>query len=314
MAPSWEAPLRAWPHLPILISRRSPKGRCAGDRCASAGNHASDAAPRPLSDAPLAALAALRWVLTDIDDTLTEAGRLPSATLAAMEALAEAGIEVVPVTGRPAGWCDAIARQWPVAAVVGENGALWYAEDRRARPMLRWQAQPEATRLADRARLMALAEAAIAAVPGARMAADQPFRLFDAAVDFAEDAGPLDRDAAARVAEVFRNGGAQARISSIHVNAWFGDWDKLSGIASLFAARFRPLDAVLDRVAFVGDSPNDAPMFGAIPFSVGVANAVPFLPMMEAQPAYLTRAAGGAGFAELAGAVLAARTAARIPA
>ena len=100
--------------------------------------------PRPLSAAPGPALAALRYVLTDIDDTLTEAGRLPALALEAMEALAAAGLSVIPVTGRPAGWCDAIARQWPVAAVVGENGALWYAEDRVARRMIRWQAQDEA--------------------------------------------------------------------------------------------------------------------------------------------------------------------------
>lgn len=264
-------------------------------------------APQPLSAAPPARLAALRYVLTDIDDTLTEEGRLPALALAAMESLVEAGLSVIPVTGRPAGWCDAIARQWPVAAVVGENGALWYAEDRAARRMIRWQAQDEGARLAGRARLMALAEAAIGAVPGSRLAADQPFRLFDAAVDFAEDAGPLPLEDAARIAAVFEAGGARAKVSSIHVNAWFGEWDKRSGIENLFAARFAPLGRVLDQVAFLGDSPNDAPLFAAIPFSVGVANVLPFLGRIEAAPAYVTRAPGGRGFAEFARALLAAR-------
>ncbi|MFC7611804.1 HAD-IIB family hydrolase [Teichococcus aestuarii] len=102
--------------------------------------------PRPLSDAPATGLAGLRYVLTDIDDTLTTDGRLPAEAYSALQALDAAGIAVIPVTGRPAGWCDAIARHWPVAAVVGENGALWYALDRRARRMLRWQAQTEAER------------------------------------------------------------------------------------------------------------------------------------------------------------------------
>ncbi|MBB5692144.1 HAD-IIB family hydrolase [Muricoccus pecuniae] len=264
-------------------------------------------APQPLSAAPPARLAALRYVLTDIDDTLTEEGRLPALALAAMESLAEAGLSVIPVTGRPAGWCDAIARQWPVAAVVGENGALWYAEDRAARRMIRWQAQEEGARLAGRARLMALAEAAIGAAPGSRLAADQPFRLFDAAVDFAEDAGPLSLEDAARIAAVFEAGGARAKVSSIHVNAWFGEWDKRSGIENLFAARFAPLGRVLDQVAFLGDSPNDAPLFAAIPFSVGVANVLPFLGRIEAAPAYVTPAPGGRGFAQFARALLAAR-------
>ncbi|MFC7551272.1 HAD hydrolase family protein [Pseudoroseomonas wenyumeiae] len=167
--------------------------------------------PRPLATAPASQLAALRWVLTDIDDTLTLDGRLPAAAYAALEALHDAGIAVVPVTGRPAGWCDAIARHWPVAAVVGENGALWYALDHGARRMLRWQAQPEAERLANQARLHALAAEALRVVPGSAIAADQPFRLFDVAVDFCEDAGPLGLDAAERIAEVFRAGGAEAR-------------------------------------------------------------------------------------------------------
>jgi HAD superfamily hydrolase (TIGR01484 family) len=264
-------------------------------------------APEPLSAAPPVRLAALRFVLTDIDDTLTEEGRLPALAYSAMESLTQAGLSVIPVTGRPAGWCDAIARQWPVAAVVGENGALWYAEDRVARRMIRWQAQDEAARLANRARLMALAEDAMAAVPGTRIASDQAFRLFDAAVDFAEDAGPLPLEDAARIAAVFEAGGAQAKVSSIHVNAWFGDWDKRAGIESLFAARFAPLGSVIEQVAFLGDSPNDAPLFGAIPFSVGVANVLPHLPRIAAAPAYVTRASGGRGFAEFAAALLAAR-------
>ena len=264
-------------------------------------------APLPLRDAPPKRLAALRYVLTDIDDTLTEEGRLPALAYAAMEALSAAGIAVIPVTGRPAGWCDAIARQWPVAAVVGENGALWYAEDRHARRMLRWQAQDEDARRTNRGRLMELAERAMAAVPGSALSADQPFRLFDVAVDFAEDAGPLPLEDAHRIAAVFEAGGAQAKVSSIHVNAWFGDWDKRSGIENLFAARLAPLASVIGGVAFLGDSPNDAPLFAAVPFSVGVANVVPHLESIAAAPAYVTRAPGGRGFAEFAEALLAAR-------
>ncbi|ONG51760.1 HAD family hydrolase [Pseudoroseomonas deserti] len=263
--------------------------------------------PRPLAAAPQSELAGLRWVLTDIDDTLTSDGRLPAAAYAALEALDAAGIAVVPVTGRPAGWCDAIARHWPVAGVVGENGALWYALDRGARRMLRWQAQPEAERRLRRARLEALAQAAMAAAPGSAIAADQPFRLFDMAIDFCEDAGPLGLEAAEDIARVFRAGGAEAKVSSIHVNAWIGSWDKRAGIEALFAARFGNFADLASRVAFVGDSLNDAPLFAAVPCSVGVANVAPFLAGMTTPPAYVTRAEGGAGFAEFADALLKAR-------
>ncbi|MBX9700761.1 MAG: HAD-IIB family hydrolase [Acetobacteraceae bacterium] len=275
------------------------------------------AAPRPgpartpaaFAAAPPERLAALRWVLTDIDDTLTTEGRLPAPAYAALERLAEAGLLVVPVTGRPAGWCDMIARFWPVAAVVGENGALWYAHDHAARRMRRHHAQDAATRGANRARLEALAADAMAAVPGSAIAADQPFRLFDLAVDFAEDAGPLPLAAAERIAALFRAGGAAAKVSSIHVNAWIGDWDKLAGLRHLFATLWQPLESVLEQVAYLGDSPNDSPMFAAVPLSIGVANIAPFLPDLAAPPAFVTAGAGGAGFVEFTEAVLAARAA-----
>lgn len=253
-------------------------------------------------------LAALRWVLTDLDDTLTTEGRLTAEAYAAVEALAAAGLHVVPVTGRPAGWCDMIARFWPVAAVVGENGALWYAMDHAGRRMRRHYAQDEAARRDNAARLRALAAAALRAVPGTAMAADQPFRLFDIALDFCEDTGPLPLEAAERVAGIFQAGGAAAKVSSIHVNAWIGDWDKLAGLRHLFATLWQPLDQVLDRVAYLGDSPNDAPLFGAVPLSVGVANVAPFLSRMDQPPAFVTQGAGGAGFVEFARALLRARS------
>jgi len=267
------------------------------------------APPRPFAAVPPARLAALRWVLADIDDTITTDGALTAGAYAALEALRDAGLLVVPVTGRPAGWCDMIARFWPVAAVVGENGALWYAMDHAARRMRRHHVQDDATRTAARARLDALAADAMRAVPGARIAADQPFRLFDVAVDFAEDTGPLPLADAARIASIFRVGGAAAKVSSIHVNAWIGEWDKLAGLRHLFATLWEPLEGVLDQVAYLGDSPNDAPLFGAVPLSVGVANVAPFLADIAAPPAYVTTGAGGAGFAEFAAAVLAAKQA-----
>ena len=84
--------------------------------------------------------------LADIDDTISTSGRVTAEAYAAMERLRRAGLLVIPITGRPAGWCDHIARMWPVDAVVGENGALYMIHDDRARKLKKRYALGEADR------------------------------------------------------------------------------------------------------------------------------------------------------------------------
>jgi len=243
----------------------------------------------------------IRFVLTDIDDTLTTDGRLTAAAYGALERLAARGYRVIPVTGRPAGWCDLIARLWPVDGVVGENGALYFRFDRAVRTMTRRFWLSEDQRGAARRRLDRLAAAILAEVPGARLAADQPYRIADLAIDYREDAGPLPNEAVERIVEVMREAGATAKISSIHVNGWFGDWDKLAMTRRLFAEAYGiDLDRERGSVAFIGDSPNDEPMFAFFPLSVAVANIRPYLPLLKARPAYVTAGEAGAGFVEFA--------------
>ncbi len=264
--------------------------------------------------APLAALTAadvadVRVVLTDIDDTLTDDGRLGPAAYAALWRLQEAGFAVVPVTGRPAGWCDHFARMWPVAGVVGENGALAYAYDPRARRMSTLWATTEAERAALPARRAAIAADVLREVPRARVASDQPFRIHDLAIDFAEDVVPaLDESHVDHIVAIFERHGATAKVSSIHVNGWFGTYDKLSMIHT-FARTHLGLDlATQPRAAiYAGDSPNDAPAFAAFPLSVGVANVRAFAHRLATPPRYVTPSPGGHGFAELADALLALR-------
>src|SRR3989441_6493192 len=178
----------------------------------------------------------MRGVLTDIDDTLSTAGRIGAAAYTAMERLRAAGLLVVPVTGRPAGWCDHIARMWPVDAVVGENGAFYffYAGGRLQK---RFQDDAE-TRREKRARLDAIAHRVLAAVPGCALAADQNYRETDLAIDYCEDVPPLPLEAAERIASLMRAAGLNAKISSIHVNGWFGEYDKLAMSRMLFSERF----------------------------------------------------------------------------
>lgn len=253
----------------------------------------------------LAALEPVRkqvhYLLTDIDDTLTSHGRLEAKAYAALERLEAAGIRVVPITGRPAGWCDMIARFWPVSGIVGENGALYMRYDRRAKKMQRRFWQAEAERQASRAKLSQLAETILREVPGTALASDQQYRECDLAIDFCEDVPALPASDIDRIVALFEEAGATAKVSSIHVNGWFGQWDKLSMTRAFFSECFGiDLDAARDSVVFSGDSPNDAPMFGYFPFSVGVANVRPFLDRISAKPKFITAGEGGSGFVELA--------------
>src|SRR3982750_4545635 len=129
--------------------------------------------PRPLDVWPLEARRAVGVVLTDIDDTLTLGGRLPAVAYAAMERLQAAGVMVVPITGRPAGWCDHIARMWPVDGVVGENGAFYFRYDEDRRKMQRVYAQSAAERRANLDRLWKIAHRVLDEFPGTAIASDQ---------------------------------------------------------------------------------------------------------------------------------------------
>ncbi len=252
---------------------------------------------RPLSE--LRDAGRLRGLLFDIDDTLTTDGRLTAEAYGALEALKRAGRIVVPITGRPAGWCDHIARMWPVDAVVGENGAFYFHfSDGKLRKIFQ---DDDAARALNRSRLQAIGARILAQVPGCAIASDQPYRETDLAVDYCEDVAPLPLEDAERIAQLMRADGLTAKISSIHVNGWFGSYDKLAMCRRLCAEVFKLEPGILQReFAFAGDSPNDAPMFAFFEHSVGVANVARFAGKLAAEPKYVTRGFAGSGFAELA--------------
>jgi HAD superfamily hydrolase (TIGR01484 family) len=257
-------------------------------------------------------------VFCDIDDTLTTHGKLDAEAYDALWQLRRAGLAVVPVTGRPAGWCDAIVRQWPVDAVIGENGAFVFHEDAGG---LRARFHPAAVgpgatdgfpshQLVEaiRGRLLPVRDSILAKVPGSRVAKDQAYRLFDLAIDFREEEPDLGLEAAERIRDEAVRLGCVAKISSIHVNCWFGAYDKLA-MARQVAQELFAMDPAASRhqALFVGDSPNDAPMFAAFPVSAGVANIQRFASRMEHLPAYVASRPGGLGFAEIARVLLGAR-------
>jgi len=261
---------------------------------------------KPIEKMPKAVKKTIRYVLADIDDTLTLDGRLPAVVFAAMEGLKKAGIGMIPITGRPAGWCDHIARMWPVDGIVGENGAFYFHYDDSQRKMRRRYFKSEKQRRADRKKLEKLKLEILDKIPGCRVSADQRYREADLAIDYCEDVPPLSLEDLDRIVRLFEAAGARAKISSIHVNGWFGEYDKLTMTRMLFAEVIKDdLAAVKENVIFIGDSPNDVPMFQFFPHSVGVANILQFKEKITHKPAWVTQQEGGYGFAEMVDLILA---------
>jgi HAD superfamily hydrolase (TIGR01484 family) len=256
----------------------------------------------PLQQIPEEVCGRINTVFTDIDDTLTLDGRLVAAAFAGLWKAHEAGLRLVVVTGRPAGWCDHIARMWPVDAVVGENGALCFALQSGRIKRLFMPRQEDAEE-----RLAGIRQQVLQEVPQCGIAADQPYRAYDLAVDISEEVPRLDEGSIKHLVSIFEAHGATAKVSSVHINGYFGSYDKLSMCERCSRELFgEPLDP--QRAIYSGDSPNDVPMFRFFPHGVGVANVREWLQLMEVWPTYVTQARGGQGFAEMIDILLNKRT------
>ena len=256
---------------------------------------------KPLTAMPAAVVNTIRGVFCDIDDTLTSGGKLSARAYAALERLHSAGKLVIPITGRPAGWCDHIARMWPVDAVVGENGAFYFYYDGTRKKLVQRFLFDAAARAANRERMSAVRERILLEIPGCALASDQLYREADLAIDYCEDVPRLPLTEVDRIVALMRASGMTAKISSIHVNGWFGDYDKLGMTRTLMQERYG-VDLAREQAEylFVGDSPNDAPMFSFFSSSVGVANVADFGARLAAAPAYVTSGRSGDGFVEVA--------------
>jgi HAD superfamily hydrolase (TIGR01484 family) len=238
-------------------------------------------------------------VFTDIDDTLTTEGAITTDALEALSQLRDAGIRVVPITGRPVGWSEPFARAWPVNAIVAENGAVAVLRDGR-----KIYQQSSLERAANFTRMQAVAVRVLCEVPGARLARDSAGRETDIAIDHSEFAH-LPQHAIEHVVEIMRGAGMQATVSSIHINGWYGMHDKLEGARWIVRELFgHDLEAEIDRWVYVGDSTNDVLMFEHFPLSMGVANIRRFEGRLSHAPRWITPSERGAGFAEAAAAIL----------
>ncbi len=251
---------------------------------------------RPLSELPAKQIKA---VFTDLDDTLTEQGQIDSATFESLCRLREKGYWLTIVSGRPAGWADALMRLWPIDAMVFENGAGVF---------VRREEKTEVINLASvvprdiqRAQLQAIFDALKQQIPHLKLASDQPYRLFDFAIDFTEDPPRLSESELEQVlAELARHPDITFKLSSIHVNYWFGTHTKVTACRYLLDGPAKARGITRQNVVYCGDSPNDEPLFEFFEHTVGVANLAHFAPRMKTLPKYLSEKPYGSGFQEVA--------------
>jgi len=263
---------------------------------------------QPINQWPRDSANQIRGVFTDLDDTLSKKGRVPAIVFEAMEKLQDAGILVIPITGRPAGWCDMIARSWPVDGVVGENGAFYFTHDSKNKSMRRVFIDSPEDRADKRQKLDIIRDKILHTIPGAGIASDQPYREADLAIDFCEDVPLLPQEQIDLIVSIFHDHGATAKISSIHVNGWFGHYDKLSMTKQMMRELYDiDLSREKDAYVFMGDSPNDSPMFDFFPNAIGVANLLDMKDQCDHLPAWITSKPRGEGFVEVAELILNSR-------
>jgi hypothetical protein len=257
----------------------------------------------PLVRAPDNLFADVRFVLTDMDDTLTFEGRLSAATYESLERLRAAGVRVIPVTAAPAGWCDQMARMWPIDSVIGENGGLFFHRAAEGREIHREFWHGGAAREAASERLDEIGASVLAELDFASFADDQPFRL--TSLTFNRPAEPERR---AELVAALRRRDACVTANDLWILAWVGGYDKLSMARRVLASAYE-IDVDIDKnsILYCGDSTNDAPMFAHFHHTIGVSTVRRFLSDIPVPPRWITEGPGGAGFVEAARAVLATR-------
>src|SRR5215510_11113192 len=164
---------------------------------------------RPLSDLR----GPVRALFSDVDGTMTTGEHIEASTYEALERLGSAGIPIIMVTGRPAGFGHAFMKLTPVLAVVSENGGVTFA--REGRKVHKWYGVPAASLPEWRRRMNDVAVDVMTKVPGARLSSDSKYREVDLAIDWNEEVS-LSRDEAETCVALIRKAGFAAVRSSVH--------------------------------------------------------------------------------------------------
>ena len=247
----------------------------------------------------------IRYVLTDVDDTITTKGKLSPDALQALWDLSENGFKVICVTGGSAGWGDTYLRQWPVEAVLSESGAVClYRKD----GVIKHYVHPSIIQQGYAERSQKLISAVLTEVPEAKLSSDQFARLYDIAFDHGSEPPFLTRKQIGEVVNICHRFGAGTAVSSIHVNAWFGQYDKRQGTVAFFADILGIDESSLkNQCCYCGDAPNDQVMFSYIPLSFGVGTVLDHKEEMVDFPLYVSHYHGGEGFRQIATALIDAK-------
>ncbi|MGH0053031.1 MAG: HAD-IIB family hydrolase [Sphaerochaetaceae bacterium] len=237
------------------------------------------------------------FLLTDVDDTITTKGKLRPAALSALYRLQDAGIRTICVTGGSAGWGDTYLRQWPIEAVLSESGAVCLY---REHGVIRQFVHPSIVQEGYKERAQQLIHRVLSTVPGAKVSSDQFARLYDVAFDHGSEPPYLDSASIEKVVGICQDMGAGTAVSSIHINAWFGSFDKYQG-SQVFFEQVLGINEqeLLATSCFCGDAPNDQVMFARFPLSFGVGNLKKKEKEMQFLPTYIAKGEGGEGFAEI---------------
>jgi HAD superfamily hydrolase (TIGR01484 family) len=235
-------------------------------------------------------------LLCDVDGTMTQDGRIEASTLAAIERLVAAGIAVIPVTGRSAGFAHTLMSVIPAPAAVAENGAVTFVrEGHRIRTLYGLPAEDIA---GWRQRMHAAVAEVQRELPALRLSADSAFREVDLALDWNEEVSLPVADADLAVLRLREHGLAASR-SNVHVNFGPPLFDKRTACLHLIRDVLGGDTNELEAYAYVGDSLNDAPMFGGFPTSIGVANVRDIWGQLPYHPSYVTSGREAMGFREL---------------
>ncbi len=254
---------------------------------------------KPLTSWPIGARTNILGVFTDIDDTLTTEGAITADALQALQDLKAAGLMVIPITGRPVGWSIPFASTWPVNAMVAENGAVALLHNSQSNQVKKIYQQDLANRTRNYQEMQRIAQRVLQEIPGTVMAQDSPGRETDIAFDHSEF-HHLPPEQIQQVLKLLKEEGMTATVSSIHINAWFGDHNKWHGAKWILKELTgRDLTKELDQWVYVGDSTNDQLMFEHFTHSVGVANIKRFEKDLRHLPKYIAQQERGAGFAEV---------------
>ncbi|MBL8740457.1 MAG: HAD hydrolase family protein [Myxococcales bacterium] len=259
---------------------------------------------RPLSELTPAEALAIDHFVFDLDDTLLDDGALGERAYASLFRLREAGIQLVACTGRPAGWAEIVARQWPIEQAIAENGAVAWQRNGAGRVVL-WDPAPAGERAERRRRLLALRDEILRGLPEMTLADDNGGRITDITFDIGEhrrvDPPIVDSARALAIAA-----GVETFTSSVHFHITLDKTDKAAGFIAAGAA-LAGNGRSFARAGFAGDSSNDAAAFAAFGVSFGVANVRRHLHALPMPPTFVSDGEMGAGFAEIAEAIVAKR-------